>query len=168
MASDRQDVGFHEVQWMRRVWWVMLLIAGVTVMAWVSFVQQIVLGQPFGSNPGPDWSVWLLWLLIGIGFPVFFCIMRLTVEVRADHVYIRYFPMMRRSIPLAEIEGVEARRFNPIGEYGGWGIKGWYLGKTSYTVGGFHGAELTLKGGRRVMIGSRRSEDLAAAIEARL
>lgn len=168
MASDGQDVAFREVQWMRRVVWVMVLILGITVLSWYSFIQQIILGRPFGSQPGPDWSVWLLWAVFGLVFPAMFYIMRLVVEVRADHVYIRYYPIMRRRIPLAQIDHVEARRYNPIGEYGGWGIKGWWLGRISYTVSGTRGVELTLRNGRRVMIGSRRADELATAIESRL
>ncbi len=164
MRPGRQDVTYREVQWMRRVWWVMLLIRGITVLMWYSFVQQIILARPFGSNPGPDWSVWLLWVVFGIGFPAIFLVMRLVVEVRADHVTIRYFPILRRRIPLKDIERVEARKYSPIAEYGGWGIRGWYRGRISYSVSGNRGVELVLTGGRRVMIGSRRADDLAEAI----
>jgi hypothetical protein len=94
--------------------------------------------------------------------------MRLVVEVRADHVYIRYFPILRRRIALADIERADARRFNPIIEYGGWGVKGWMMGRISYSVSGTWGVELELNDGRRVMIGSRRADDLAEAITAQL
>ena len=58
---------FREVQYMRRVWWILLLVLGVTAMMWWGFSQQIILGEPWGNNPSPDWMMWLLWLIFGIG-----------------------------------------------------------------------------------------------------
>jgi hypothetical protein len=81
-------------------------------------------------------------------------------------VRIHYRPFVRRVIALSDIERVEARKYNPLKEYGGWGIKGWSKTKMAYNVSGNRGAELTLTDGRRVMLGSQRAEELAAAIEA--
>ena len=163
-----EKVTFREVQWMRRVWWVMLVIAGIALLAWYSFCQQIVLGRPVGTNPGPDWAVWLMALVFGLGFPAFFATMRLVVEVREDHVYIRYVPLLKRRIPLAEIARCLARTYRPIVDYGGWGIKGWGRQSIAYSISGNQGVELELVDGRRVMIGSRRAKDLAAALAAAL
>jgi hypothetical protein len=157
---------FREVQWIRRVWWVMLLVGGIALLTWYSFAQQIVLGRPVGTNPGPDWSIWLIWLLTGIGLPVLFVVMRLIVEVRPDYVYIRYVPLLRRRILTAEIAHFRARSYRPILEYGGWGIRGWSRGRIAYNVRGNRGVELELSDGRRVMIGSQRADELEAALGA--
>ncbi|HID51899.1 MAG TPA: hypothetical protein EYP41_07680 [Anaerolineae bacterium] len=61
------NVTFREVQYIRRVWWVMLLVGGIAALMWWGFWQQIILGQPWGNNPAPDWMMWLLWLFIGLG-----------------------------------------------------------------------------------------------------
>lgn len=164
MADQGERPVFREVQPLRRVWWVAIVVAGIALIAWWGLVQQVVLGQPFGSNPGPDWAVWLVWLLSGVGFPAAFWVMRLIVEVRHDGVHIRYAPLMRRHIPLAEIERWEARTYQPIAEYGGWGIKGWKRDRISYSVSGNVGVGLTLRDGCQVMLGSQRADELAAAI----
>ena len=57
------------------------MVYGVAAIQWWGFIQQIVLGKPWGNNPGPDWMMWLFWVLFGIGLPVFFHILKLTVEV---------------------------------------------------------------------------------------
>lgn len=132
--SEQNSVTFREVQRMRRAWWVMLLIAGIAAMIWYTFVQQILLDHLAGTNPGSDWSVWVIWLVFGIGFPAGFVIMRLVVEVREDDITIRYVPFLRQRIPFADIEGHTARTYSPIGEYGGWGIKGWHRGRVSYSI----------------------------------
>jgi len=42
-----------------------------------SFLLQIVIGKPFGTNPAPDILVLILLVIFGIIFPVWFIVMRL-------------------------------------------------------------------------------------------
>jgi len=168
MNQQTGYVTFREEQDFHRVWWIMLLVLGVTALMWWGFVQQIVLGEPWGSNPGPDWFMWLFWLLFGIGFPAFFWWMNMVVEVWTDHVQIHYRPFAKRSIPFADIERIQARTYSPVKEYGGWGMKGWSSKKMAYNVSGNQGVELFLKDGRTVMIGSQKPQELAEALEAQL
>jgi hypothetical protein len=157
---------FREVQCIRRVWWVMLLVGGIACLTWYSFWQQILLGRPVGTNPGPDWAIAAIWLLCGIGLPVLLLTMRLIVEVHPGHISIRYVPLLRRRIPTAEIAHFRARSYRPILEYGGWGIKGWSRGRIAYNVRGNRGVELELRDGRQVMIGSQRADELEEALGA--
>ena len=95
---------FREVQYMRRVWWVMLLVLGIAAMMWWGFFQQMVLGQPWGSEPGPDWMMGLFWLIFGIGFPLAFYNMRLIVEVGSEGIAINYVPLKKTRIDLSNID----------------------------------------------------------------
>ena len=161
------EVAFFEEQKIRHVWWVMLLIYGVAALMWYGFIQQIILGQPFGTNPGPDWLIWLFWILFGIGLPLLFYNMTLIVEVCNDHLLIRYVPFVNRQIPFTEIRGLEARTYQPIKDYGGWGIRGWG-NRRAYNVRGNQGVELELENGQMIMIGSQKPQELALAIASKL
>jgi Family of unknown function (DUF6141) len=149
-----------------RQWWIWAIVIAPATLAWLAFIAQIIRGKPVGQNPAPDWLVWVIWLLIGIGLPLLFGRMALVLEVTPERVLVRYRPFTRRAIALADIERVEERTYNAIKEYGGWGVKGWSKEKMAYNVRGDRGVELTLKDGRRVMLGSQRADELAAAIEA--
>ncbi|UCE03257.1 MAG: hypothetical protein JSW67_03455 [Candidatus Latescibacterota bacterium] len=140
---------------------VILLVMGVF---WWGFIQQIVLDKPWGNNPGPNWLLWLLLPIFGVGFPLFFMSLRLIVEVRSDHVDIRYVPLTHRRIAFADIERAEPRTYRPITEYGGWGVKGWSRRKVAYSVSGNQGVDLHLRDGTSVMIGSREPHKLARAL----
>jgi hypothetical protein len=155
---------YHEEQRFRQ-WWVWALVVGPAVLAWWPFIQQVIGGEPVGDNPAPDWLVWVIWLLIGLGLPLLFGILVLILDVTPDEVVVRYRPFKRRSIPLRDIEQVQVRTYNAVKEYGGWGIKGWSKENVAYNVSGNRGVELTLGDGRRVMLGSQRADELAAAIE---
>jgi hypothetical protein len=62
---------------------------------------------------------------------------------------------------------VRARSYNPVLEYGGWGIRGWWRGRTIYSVRGTQCVEIELQSGRIVAIGSQRADELAAAVQQR-
>jgi len=151
-----------------RQWWVWILVVGPAALAWWPFVQQILRGENVGQNPAPDWMVWVIWLLIGVGLPLMFGLVALVLQVTADQVLVNYRPFKRRAIPLGEIAQVEVRTYNAVKEYGGWGIKGWSKDNVAYNVSGNRGVELTLRSGSRVMLGSQRADELAEAINGQL
>ncbi len=106
-------------------------------------------------------------LLIALGITLvtalFLWSLKLTVQVDAEAIHIRFFPVWKKTVPLAEVVRYEARTYRPILEYGGWGIR-WGWKGTAYSVRGKQGVQLELANGSRIMIGSQRPEELATAI----
>ncbi|HWR83495.1 MAG TPA: DUF6141 family protein [Candidatus Deferrimicrobium sp.] len=154
---------FHEEQKFRQVWlWaVVLLLAG---LAWLVFIQQIVRGIPFGSRPAPDFVIWILVLVVGVGLVWLLAKATLTTVVTNDHVRLRFFPIWSRTIPLKAIKSVQARDYRPIWEYGGWGIRWSPIWGMAYNVSGNRGVQLVLTNGKKVLIGSQKADELEAAI----
>ena len=154
---------FREVQRFRDVWWVMALVFGVAALQWYIVLGQIVGGAPVGNRPASDGVVLFVWLLAGVGLPALFLLLRLEVEVSPNAVTIRFAPLFIRVIDQREIAGAEPVTYRPLGEFGGWGVRGWGA-RVAYNVRGNQGVELTLTDGRRVLIGTRHAAALAAAI----
>ena len=152
---------------MRHVTWVMLLVLGIAAINWWGFFQQIILGKPWGSNPASDFWMWVIWLIFGVGFPLGFYWMHLLVVVREDNIHINFFPLTKRNIRIGEIKSVNARSYRPLGEYGGWGIRG-FSGRRAYSIKGKQGVEVELHTGQIIMIGSQNAAALQAAIQERL
>lgn len=162
-SSISSAVLFREVQHFRKSWlWLVVLLP--TILAWWAFVRQVLGGEPVGNNPAPDWGVWLIWVFIGLGLPLFFGLLRMVVEVTGEEIIIHYRPLTRRRIAIRDIVRAEVRRYNAIKEYGGWGVKGWSRDKMVYNVSGNQGVELLLRDGRSVMIGSSRPTELLQAL----
>ena len=154
---------FREVQSLHqnRISWVVYFGAAVV---WYGFIQQIFFGQPFGTNPGPNWLMWLLWVFIGLGMPILWLVSRLIVEVYQSYLYIRFLPFTSRQVLFSDIQRVEARTYRPIRDYGGWGVRQWGGNKLAYNVKGNRGVKLELYNGQTILIGSQQAEDLANAI----
>lgn len=162
---------FHEQQRFRQVW-LWLLFAAITIPITLilgrGVHQQLVLGRPFGDHPVNDVALLAIALSVLVlhgGVIVLFWIARLDVTVTANEILIRFVPFHRtpRRVPLAQVSDARARQYSAIGEYGGWGIRVGLSGR-AYNVFGGHGVQLTLVDGRRILIGSQRSEELEAAI----
>lgn len=161
------QVLFREVQKMNQIW-VWLIIAIPVIFSWYGAYQQLLLGKPFGDNPAPDWMMLLLFLAFGVLFPVFFHSIKLVTEVRKDGLYIRFYPFHRsfKIFPFETIQSYEIRTYNPIIDYGGWGIRYGPKGK-AYTTTGNRGLLFEFADGKKVkklMIGSQTPEKLSEAI----
>lgn len=164
-GDEREDrVDFREAQRFHQ-WWIYLVVLTVLGFAWYAPVRQLFADKPLGEKEAPDWFMYLVWLLMGMGFPALFLSARLVVEVRKDGIHYRYYPFHLRfhRIGVEEIEEVEARTYHPILEYGGWGIRYGRKGK-AYNVSGKRGVQLRLRDGRRVLFGSQRAEELASVL----
>ena len=143
--AEKNNIIFREVQQFRQAWlWVIIIFLA-----------------SFSLYAAPL----ILRVIFGIALPIFFYLLKLTTEVRSDGLYIRFFPLhfSFRRIPLGELKRYEVRIYRPIREYGGWGIRYGFKGK-AYNVSGNRGVQLELLKGKRLLIGSQRSEELANAI----
>ena len=128
------------------------VLVAVSLAAWVEFREGL---------PGTRQLLLLLPTAV-VGLLIF---TELHVTVTPEAVRVRMRPFVNRTIARTNIAGAEARTYRPVREYGGWGVRlgrrGW-----AYNVSGNRGVLLTLVEGRRVMIGSQRAGDLAAAVRA--
>lgn len=163
MKHPPQDSAlFHEEQRFRQTWiWPLVLLPVGAI--WYLFIAQIILLRPMGQNPAPNWMVWVLFMLFGLAFPWMMLTLRMSVMVTHEALYVRYFPFLNSRIPVGTIERCAPRTYSPIGEYGGWGIRGFGPNR-AYNVSGNRGVQLVLVSGRRLLIGSRRPDDLARAL----
>ena len=113
----------------------------------------------------PRIPIWL-WLSVGTSVVLvtnLLCL-RTTVDDREVVVSLgALFPLYRRRIQLADIAAARADTYAPLAEYGGWGVRGWGR-NVALNARGDRGVRLMLMDGRRVLVGSQRAEELAAAL----
>jgi len=91
----------------------------------------------------------------------------LVTEVQEAGLRVRLWPLPAKTYAWTDIASAEVRQYAPLREYGGWGIRFGFSGM-AWNAHGDRGVQLVLTSGRRVMIGSQRSDELAALIGARL
>jgi hypothetical protein len=88
--------------------------------------------------------------------------MKLITRVDKDGITYHYRPFLKsRHLKWPEIKSATVRKYNPIGEYGGWGLKaGWRRNNKAYNVWGNKGLQLELKNGERILIGTQKHQDM--------
>src|SRR5262249_37775247 len=143
---------FHEVQRFRQIW-LWLLLGGMVAFCWYAAASQLIFERPVGNHPASDPMMIVIWLIFGVGLPLFILSLRLITEVRGDGIYLRFVPFHFRFVrmPITDIQQCEARTYRPILEYGGWGIRYGLRGK-AYNVSGNRGVQLELTNGKRILI----------------
>ncbi len=163
MAEQENEPVFREVQRWKLAVRVLLLLVVLVTSAGI-----VVAGIAAERAPTETVSLFLstaLGVIVSLGVGALLWIARLETEVQADGVFIRYRPFHRhwRQFPAQELSECYARRYRPILEYGGWGIRCGWKGR-AYNVSGSEGVQLVFKNGKRLLIGSKRPRELEAAI----
>jgi hypothetical protein len=113
---------------------------GLTILLALVGVLMVVMGV--FAPPDEQAPVWLMWFLrlVLVFFGVLIFVVLPIVRIRAfpEYVEVTYglLKLIRFRLETAKIVKVEAVIYNPLMEFGGWGIKGgWgrFAGYTAYT-----------------------------------
>jgi hypothetical protein len=165
MRHDEQ-VFFREEQSFRQPWvWACVLLPMVFIGG--GLLWQILTGRPWGNHPLPTSALVAIEAVLAV-IAVWVYQMRLVTEVRARGLVVHFqWLWRRRLIPFTEIASYRAVKYNPIADYGGWGIR--YsmtdAGK-AYNVSGDRGVQLEFMNGGRLLVGSQQPEELTSALDA--
>lgn len=168
--NESNRVYFREVQRFRQIWlWILFLPISLLLVILFGYgmLKQLVLGQPWGTKPMSDTGLAIvgsLMILLGIGLLYLFYALKLVTKVRDDGIFIHYSFLSHQKISFEEINHYKVQTYNPIRDYGGWGIRCGRKGK-AYNVSGNRGVQLEFSNGEQLLIGSQRPEELARAIE---
>ncbi len=102
--------------------------------------------------------------VVGVMGAVAYQFRSLTVEVDDNEIRLQFGDgPIRKIFPLAEVTDVKATRTSPLS---GWGMR-WIGGGWLYNIYGLDAVEVTLAGGKRVMIGTDEPDELCSAINNR-
>lgn len=148
---------FEETQWFYRRWW------------WLWLGLSILLVAPLGwalTKPNTLLAVLITAPIMVLGV-VGLWLLRLTVRIDAEGIHYQYFPLLYRwrHWPWQEFRRVAPRTYSPLGDYGGWGIRG-LPGNLAYNVWGPAGLQLVFQSGNKLLLGTQRPAELQATLAA--
>jgi hypothetical protein len=168
----KERVYFKEEQKLD-VWWMKILVLFILLASlgpvYYGLYNQLTLGEPWGDKPMSDTglvilSVSLTVIMMGVLFLVFGS--KLTTEVRPDGIYLSFFPFFKnRFYPKERIEKFMIRKYRPVMEYGGYGIRYSVKHGRAYNMSGNTGLQLIFTDGKKLLVGTQRPEPLKRAME---
>ena len=141
---------FYEKQQFRQ-WWLWLLLAVINVV----MVYPLVINSNVVRTPA----------LVGetILLMVTFWLWRLALVTKINEkgIFIKFEGFHRdfKFYDWKNIDYCEIKKYNPILDYGGWGIR---IG--AYNVSGNKGVLIYFKDGTKLMLGTNKEEELFAAL----
>jgi hypothetical protein len=144
------DVVYEEEQAFDQIWlWAIMGIELLIVM-----VPLILTGQ----------SWWTFLVAVGaivLGMALLGSI-KLTTRIDSTGVHYRMkvFHWKEQTIPWEEIDQIYVRKYSPIGEYGGWGIR-YGRGGRAFNVRGNYGIQVVKKNGKRILLGTQKPDEAA-------
>lgn len=153
---------FEEKQTMLRWWWILILFPLILTIV-ITIAMQ-------GNDAKKTEIISSIGVLIAAEafIVILFAIMRLYCRIDDKGVRFGYSPFIKKRIHLwRDIENVWVRKYSPLGEYGGWGIKTISPKKhgMAYNVWGNKGLQIHLKNGKKILIGTQKPEEMAAFLK---
>jgi len=142
-------------------WWLILILIVIGLVGPVIIISDWQSISEQGSESRIIGIIAIAVELLVVGL-----ILYISLKTRIDEVGVHYmfFPLhwKFRLIPWAEIQNCHVRKYKPILEYGGWGMKLGLMKKhgRSITVKGDMGIQLELKTGKKILIGTQKSDQV--------
>jgi hypothetical protein len=134
-----------------------ILVVGSIVLA---FGNLFVSGQ----NTGENTFGFVLSLIVGVPALYILFTIRLETEIDAHGITYRFFPIQRslKFITWDDIDSAEVRRYRPLLEYGGWGLRHSFRNGKAYNIKGKDGLQLVMKDGKKILLGTQRPDDITS------
>jgi len=168
---DEQDnIIFREEQKFSPYLTAPIVIATALTVGISGFSMRQLVHEQGVTNPIPIILLIATGVLVPIAVALLFITLKLETEVRTDGFYVRFFPvhLSYKKFPPQDIIQHYQRQYRPILEYGGWGIRYSFKAGKAYNVSGNQGVQLILKNNKRLLIGSKKPDQLAEAVQSLL
>jgi hypothetical protein len=143
-------------------WWLWLFLIGINLFTLYGIYIQVLEGHPFGNNPASNTGLLLIFALT-IGLTLLFASFRLDTQIRNDGIDYRFFPfhLSFRHVDWNDAEKIFVRKYNPLLEFGGWGIRYGIWGKgKAINMSGNKGLQIEFRNGKKLLIGTQKPADL--------
>ena len=155
----KAEIKFTEKQRFTQ-WWVWMILIGTIGVTIYGSIEQVFLNKPYGNKPASDLGL-LFSLAVILLSIILFRSIALTTQITDDGIMCKLFPfhLSFREFKWTDIVTCHVRKYKPIMEYGGWGLK---YGKSglAYNISGNMGIQLELNDGRKILIGTRQPEEV--------
>jgi hypothetical protein len=160
------NIVFAERQRFRQIW-IWLILIGINGLCIYAIAACMIGEQQIGIRPVCSTVLFgapgLTMLLTALFFTL-----RLDTEIKQDGIYVRFFPfhLTFRKYSRDGISKIFLRQYNPIKEYGGWGIRAGLFGKgKALNVSGRMGIQIVFTDGKRLLIGTNKPDEVREALQ---
>lgn len=148
---------YEEKQFLRSNSIIWIAIAGLLI----TFLALVL---NFSSNK-KDWIGMLIMSIVILTIVPLLLLASVHLRIEKEGIYVRYFPFHFKPLffKWSEIDHFELRKYDPLSEFGGWGLKGTKSNR-AYNVSGDMGLQITLSNGRKLLVGTGNPKKMEVAL----
>jgi len=156
-----KEILFSEVQKFRQWWlWLILILAAVPLLGILAY--QVITGNPVGDKPASNGSLIIIVLVIGLPLLLGFYYFKLFTIVEKDTIYYG-FGVKGNKLNEIRLSDIASMDVIPYKSYG-YGMRLSRDFGTIYNTSGGMGLFITKTSGEKLLIGTKRPEELKEAI----
>ena len=169
--QNLRKVDYSEIQRFRQPWlWSILITVWISVIGTFCFVvnrqlvQDISNGNSSLNDSGLKASL-ILAIVLVTALIVLFAKAKLSTQIDKKFISYKFYPLHKsyRKIAWNSVTKCEVVTYQPVSQYGGWGIRAGKNGKV-FSVSGNRGLQIVLRTGERILIGTTKANELSMAI----
>ena len=156
-----ESILFSERQKFNQWWfWLLIIVFNVIFLSKIFGLlnnEQTAAGKPI--------NIIIIFIAVGVNSFVFmlFIFSKLVTQIRHNGIYVKFFPfhLSFKRYPWENISKAYIRKYSPILEYGGWGLRyGIFGAGKAFNVSGNQGLQLEFLNHKKLLIGTQKPEKL--------
>lgn len=154
---------FKEEQRFTQLWLLVLLGTSLIVPVVLTTKEYLKENTTMSTT---EYILVLLGIILSIAFIFLF---KLTTRIDEYGIHYQFFPfhLSMKKIAWSEINKAYVRNYEPISEYGGWGLKNlfWKKNGSAVNISGDIAIQLELKNGKKLLIGTQKEQEAKSVLE---
>ena len=151
---------FVEEQFVKRWWLFMFILAIILVIIGTAYYAT--------RTAEEETAIVISVVSIIITLAIIVPLLRLRLNTRIDEkgilTYFRPFHFTRKFLPWEDINECFIRKYSPMEEFGGWGLRGLGRNWKAYNVEGNYGIQIRTFKGKKVLIGTLKPKEAEAVV----
>jgi len=141
-------------------WWLWLILLAACTIPYI----PIMMGLDSKTDQWLGLLAMSILLFIIVGMLI---LIQLKTKLDEEGVHYQFIPFhfKQKTILWQDIKSAEVRKYEPLKEYGGWGIKGYSNKNKAYNVKGNLGLQVVLKNGNKILFGTQKADELSGILK---
>jgi len=151
---------FNEEQKFRQ-WWLYAILA----FGFLEITTLSLWASKKTNEPEAEWAIYIGGGVIAL-LTCIFWLSNLKTRIDASGITLHYQPFVwgQKQWLWGEVKHAYLRKYSPLWEYGGWGVRHTLSNGKAYNVKGEYGLQLELNNGKKILIGTQQVELMKSAL----
>lgn len=156
---------FEETQKFNQIW-LWILLTAISIFVIIQFPLELIRSSSEEPISSHSIIMFLISLALVVGINALLYFAKLKTKITDEGISILFQPFINKSkvFKWGNIKEAYARKYKPIWEYGGWGVRFGMKGR-AYNTSGNMGLQLIMNSGKKILIGTHKPEELEAYLK---